>query len=93
MLKRIKFTKDMFQKLVVGIFGLILFFELTYGFGFMITALFLGDYNKAQEVTYSYSLFYKIILTILTGALIGTFFIISRIFYSIGISLFGKDKL
>ncbi len=82
----------MFQKLVVGIFGLVLFSELTYSFGLIVTALFLGDYSKAQNIADTYSLLYKILLTILTGAVIGTFFVISAIFYRIGLMLFEKDK-
>jgi len=82
----------MFQKLIVGIFALVLFSELTYQFGLLITAMFIGDYSKAQNIVNGYGFIYKILLTILTGGLIGTFFAISTIFYRIGVSIFKKDN-
>lgn len=76
--------------MIVGFFGLIIFAGLAYYFGLSITALYLGDLSQAQSIVHTYSLFYKILLTVLAGALFGTFFAVSIILYRIGTELFEK---
>ena len=89
MLKK-QFTKDMVSKLIVGTFALVLYLELVYQFGLAITAMFLGDYFKAQSAVNSHSYIYKIILTLLSGCIFAVFFVISNIFYRFGLMIFGK---
>ncbi len=92
MLKQIKFTKNLFIKLIVGAVGLGFFMNLTYAFGFIIFFLFLGDYTKAEYAVYDYGLLHKLFLAISTGVFSGIFFFFCAVFYSIGRMLFEKDK-
>ena len=92
MLKRIKFTKDLFVKLIAGGFVLVFFLNLLYGIGFFITVEYLGDYNKAQSVVFNYNLLTKMFLGIATGFFFIPVFVISFVVYRIGFMLFGKKK-
>ena len=92
MIKRFFLNKDLLSRVIFGIFILLLYSFLLYGWGLMITGLYLGNYSQAESATYFYSLIHKIILMILTGALIGTFSVISGLFYHLALMVLGKDK-
>ena len=75
-------------KLTARSVALILFAGSIYYFGLFITGLFLGDLFQAESIVNSYSFPYKMLLIVLTGGIIGTFYFIYWFIYHLWIELF-----
>lgn len=75
-----------------GVVIIIVFFlGYAYGFGILVTTIFLGDYIKTQNAIYNYSFLHNTLLALFTGVVAVPFFLISVILYRLVLSLAKRE--
>ncbi|MCX6793723.1 MAG: hypothetical protein NTY06_01315 [Candidatus Gottesmanbacteria bacterium] len=80
------------MKLIVGVFAIVFSLYLLYGIGQLITAEYLGDYNKASNIVFDYSIQMKVFLGMSIGFFFAGLYAIFAVFYRIWLMVFGKDE-